>query len=330
MTTETMTLLAAGSKRSAPGQGFKAKVDGKWQDYSTPCHQLLMEAYEAGCPSMRLHVKGNMYKFDFEKMEQKNLNTLDISEMRAPHHAKRPKRSSIFQKENLRHPLSKGRKSIRDQVRPQRPVFVVRVPADSAGTTIRVPHPKKLGKAMPVAVPAEAKVGQPLYLPMPRTQMKTKLKYGAAGTALGTGGAAVVVAIVETTGITTAGGVAAGGALATVGTVAAVSLGGVAVAGAVVAAGAGVHYAMRNPGKAAVVGALTIGALALADHVADVGVLEAAGDVADGAGDLVEGVADVAEDAIDTCEDAGEFIVDAGDWFGDVAEDGFDFILDLF
>lgn len=338
-TTETEMLLAAGRPRSAPGKGFKAKVDGKWQDYAPHCHQLLMEAYQIGCPSMRLNVQGHMYKFDFVKMEQKNLNTLEANEMRAPHNAHRPQKSSIFRKKNLLHPLSKGRQSVRDMVYPQRPVFVVRVPAGSPGTTIQVPHPKKLGKAMTVAVPAEAEVGQPLYLPVPRTQMRSKLKYAAAGTAVGTTGAAVGVAVVETTGVTSAsaGGLAAGGALATAGTFAAATLGGVAVAGAVVAAGAGVHYAIRNPRKAAAIGALTIGGLAFIDHAADVGVVEAVGDIAEGVGDIAEGAGDfvevtvdVAEEAVDAAEDAGDFILDAGDWVGDVAEDGVDIILDLF
>lgn len=328
ISTESQPLLARFP--SAPGRGFKARIDGKWQDYAPQCNQFLLEAYAAGCPSMRLNVKGQMYKFDLEKMEQINLNTLAVNKLRAPDNAERPQKSSVFLLENLRHPRSKGRKSLQEKIRPQRPVFIVRVPPNGPGTTIRAPHPKKLGKAMPIAVPADAKVGQALYLPMPKTRMKTKVKYAAGGTALGTTGAAVGIALMEATSITSAGGVAAGGALATVGTVAAVSLGGVAVVGAVVAAGVGVHYATRNPGKAVAIGALAIGALALADHVADTGVVEAASDAAEVAGDVVEGVVDFAEDAADTCEDAGDFIVDAGDWLGDVAEDGVDFMLDLF
>jgi hypothetical protein len=330
MSTESLPLFAArgASRCTVPGRGFKAKVDGKWQDYSLPCQHFLLEAFEAGCPSMRLHVKGNMYKFDFKKMEQHNLNTLEVCELKAPHNANRPKKSAIFDKENFKHPLSKGRRSLQGKIRPQRPVFVVRVPAGSLGKTIQVPHPKKLGKSMNVAVPANAKVGQPLYLPMPRTKAQTKVKYAVAGTALGTTSTAAAVAITEATGLS-AGAVAGGGAAA-VGTLAAASLGGVAIAGALVAAGAGVHYATRNPKKAIAIGALTLGALALADHVAEVGVLEAAGDVAEGAGDLVEGAGDVMEGVVDFGEDAGEFLLDAGEWVGDVAEDGVDIILDLF
>lgn len=307
-------LLASGRGRSAPGMGFKAKVDGRWEDYASQCNRFLLEAYQAGCPSMRLNVNGHMYKFDFHTMEQKNLSTLDICEMKAPHNAQRSMRSSLWDITNLRHPRSKGRKAFRDTVRPQRPVFVVRVPENGPGTIIRVPHPKKLGKTMTVAVPAVAKVGQPLFVPMPRTQLETKVKYLAGGAVVGTTSAAAAVTISEV-----AGGAAAGGALATVGGVVAVACGGVVVVGAVVAAGVGVHYATRNPGKAAAIGALTIGGLALAAHISEVGVLDAAGDVAEGAGELLEGVGDVAEDMMDFAGDA----VDMG-------EDGVDFIIDLF
>ena len=101
-------LLKCGRKGAIPGKGFKAKVAGKWRDYAPPCNSLLIEAYEAGCPSMRLNVKGHMIKFDFEAMEQRNLSTLEVNEMKAPHDLDRPRKSSIFKMENLLHPRSKG------------------------------------------------------------------------------------------------------------------------------------------------------------------------------------------------------------------------------
>jgi len=319
-------LLGRKAGRATPGKGFKAKVDGRWQDYSPHCNRLLLKTYAAGCPSMRLNVRGHMYKFDFESMLQKNLTTLETSEMRAPHDADRPVRRSLFKLENLRHPRKKGYQSLHQNVRPQRPIFVVRVPEGGPGNTIQVPHPKQLGKPFAVAVPADAEVGQPLYLPMPRTGIHSKVKYAAAGTLVGTTGTAVGVAIGEATGVAVAGG-----ALASVGGVAALSLGGVAVVGAaVVAAGAGVHYATQNPGKAVAVGALTIGGLALADHIADVGVLQAAGDVAAGAGDMVEGGGELAEDAVDMLEDIEEAFHEGAECFSDAAEHGVDIVLDLF
>lgn len=328
-TVSTENLLACGKgRRPIPGKGFKAKIDGKWQDYSSDCNRFLQKAYEAGCPSMRLNVRGHMYKFDFKSMVQKNLSTLEASEMRAPHDAERYVRSSCLKMENLRHPRSKGYKALREKVRPQRPVFVVRVPAGGPGNTIRVPHPKKLGKPMVVFVPAEAEVGQALFLPMPRTEIKSKVKYAAAGTMAGTTGTAAGVVISE--GI---GGAIAGGAAISVGSALALGLGGVAVVGAVVGAGAAVHYATRNPSKAVAIGALTIGGLVLIDHVAEVGVMEATGDVAEGVGDALESAGDFAEGAFDVAEDVGEAFLHGADWLGDVAEHGVtavDIVAELF
>lgn len=339
-------------RRAAPGKGFKAKVDGKWKDYAPHCNHLLLEAYGAGCPSMRLNVKGHMYKFDFVKMQQRNLSTLENCEMRAPHDVVRPDRCSpteaakgFFTMENLKSPITKGRQSFSKLMKEvswssQRPVFVVRVPSDSAGTTLRVPHCKKLGRAMQVAVPNDAKVGQPLYLPVPRTGLKTKAKYAAYGA---TGGAAVsgttVAAVALGNSAAGAGAAGAGGA-AILAAGYPLIIGGVAVTGVALAAGAGVHYATKNPGKAVAIGALTIAGLAAIDHVAEVGVVEAAGDLVEGAGDLVEGAGDavagagyVAEEAVEVGEDVGEAIddlLDVGEWIDDAAGDGVDIILDLF
>jgi hypothetical protein len=277
---------------------------------------------------MRLNVKGQMFKFDFEQMQQKNLNTLEVAEMRAPHDALRPARKRLFDTENIRHPRSKGFKVLKEKMHRQRPVFVVRAPEGSAGTTIRVPHPKKLGKAIAVAVPTDAKAGQPLFISMPRTEMNAKIKYGAGGAAAGTTGAAMAVAITNVTSGAAAG--AAGGALATAATVAAAAAGGLAVVGCVAAAGVGVHYARRNPGKAVAIGALTIGGIAFASHAAEVGVVEAVDDVSEVCGDFVEGCIDTAEGIADAAEDFDDAFMDAGEWLGDSAEHGVDIILDLF
>jgi len=322
-------LLKSGRRKSVPGKGFKAKFSGSCRDYSIHCNDLLQQAYTAGCPSMRLNVKGHMYKFDFETMEQRNLNTLETAEMRAPHDLERPVKNPLFRMENLLHPFTKGRQSFKENVTPQRPVYVVRVPAGGPGKTILVPHCKKLGKSLRVAVPAEAKVGQPLFLPVPCTAVKTKLKYAAGGAAGGGGAVLAGVAAGEATATAVCG---AGGAAA-LGAAAPVIAGGVVVAGVAVAAAAGVHYASKNPTKAMVIGALTVAGLAAIDHVRDVGVFEAAGDAAELAGDAVEATGDVAEGARAVAEDVGDELADAADeldWSRDAAEDGVDFILDLF
>merc|ERR1719247_1335722 len=202
-------------------------------------NEVLSQGYTAGCPSMRLLVKGCLWEFDFEKMKQTNLITLNTHPIRAPHDAQRPERHPLCRIENLRHPSSEGSQALKEAVSPPRPVYVVCVPSRRSGNwvgdTLVVPHPKNLGQTMSVTVPSDAKAGRPLFITMPRTSIKKKIKYGSCGMA--TGGAAAVGCIAAT-------GV------------------GLAVVGGVVAAGAAARYAMCNPGKAVAIGALTVGGLA--------------------------------------------------------------------
>merc|ERR1712194_887273 len=113
-------------------------------------------------------------------------------------------------------------------------------------------------------------------------------------------------------------------------------------------------------GKAAAIGALTIGGLAFADHAAEVGVHEAAGDLIEGGADMLDGAQDAsrplvdifdfidmresADDAHAAVEQVGgalESVLDSADhWLGDmdaldeigevVADAANDFIADLF
>lgn len=327
--------LLSEKRRSTPGAGFKVKIDGRWQDYAPSCNRLLMDAYEAGCPSMRLNVKGHMYKFDFEKLEQKCLNTLETHELRAPHNTDRPTRSSFFKKENFTSPLTKGRKSFSQSFVRRRPVLVVRVPEGGPGKFIHVPHPQKLGKTLGVGVPKDAQVGQPLFVPVPRKDLSKKVKYAVGGTV---GGITTAVAVDAIGSGSLAGGTAAAGAgFAGIATGPAI-LGAVAIGSVALGVGYGVtKYAKRNPAKFVVMGALTLGSLALADHVAEVGVVEATGDVVEGVGDFVDGARDGVEDVIEGVEDATEFaedvgedVIDMSEWLGDTVGDGVDIIMDLF
>jgi len=341
------------------GKGFRVYMGGKWQDFAPTCQDLLEQAYTEGCPSMRLNVKGHMHKFDFVKMEMKNMNTLEKGELRVPDGLERKGEDTwLFSKEAFWNPLTKGREALKQKVAPQRPVFIVRVPKDGPGKVIEVPHPKKLGRAMQVAVPKDANIGDPLFIEVPRTSMRSKMKYatgGAAGGAAGVGGIVLGIEVAE--GAALAGGAAAagaGGAAAAAAAgpiIAGLAVGGIAVAGA----GAAVHYATKHPGKAIAIGALTIGGLALAAHIEEVGLVDAISDVADGAKDMVEAVPDVvegigdalddvgdaledigeavgdaAEDLAEGAEDLAEDVLDVGEWIADAGEDCVDIILDLF
>merc|ERR1719456_1673276 len=50
---------------------------------------------------------------------------------------------------------------------PAGPTTVVNVPPGSAGTTIQVPHPRVKGAYISVHVPASAKPGQAMLVPLP-------------------------------------------------------------------------------------------------------------------------------------------------------------------
>merc|ERR1719235_2345280 len=50
---------------------------------------------------------------------------------------------------------------------PAGPTTVVNVPPGSPGTTIQVPHPQKKGAFISVNVPASAKPGQAMLVPVP-------------------------------------------------------------------------------------------------------------------------------------------------------------------
>eukprot|EP00419_Tripos_fusus_P073349 CAMPEP_0172900122 /NCGR_PEP_ID=MMETSP1075-20121228/163349_1 /TAXON_ID=2916 /ORGANISM="Ceratium fusus, Strain PA161109" /LENGTH=375 /DNA_ID=CAMNT_0013756241 /DNA_START=65 /DNA_END=1190 /DNA_ORIENTATION=+ len=280
--------LFSGKRRlSAPGTGFKVKTNGgNWREYCPALSKLLRDQQLAGTPEVKMMVGGHMYSFDFRTQKQTNLDTGEVSEMRMPHTALRPQKANQPKwKDNLN--------KIKENVAPQRSIFIMRVPNKSAGKTVKIPHPRKREKMLPVKVPSKAVDGQLLYVPVPPPGMKKQvacLVGGGAGAA--TTGAIVAVCADAAVGEAVVGGAAAVGA-GLAGLSAPPVLAGAAVAlGTLAVAGAGVHYATRHPKKAAVVGLLAIGGLAAADHVAEVGVVEAGSDLAAAAGDVVDGAVD--------------------------------------
>merc|ERR1719191_2730562 len=64
---------------------------------------------------------------------------------------------------------------------PAGPTTVVNVPPGSPGTTIQVPHPQKKGAFISVNVPASAKPGQAMLVPVP-----PEAAVSAAGTSAST------------------------------------------------------------------------------------------------------------------------------------------------
>merc|ERR1719198_13834 len=159
---------------------------------------------------------------------------------------------------------------------PAGPTTVITVPAGSPGTTIQVPHPRMKGAFISVNVPASAKAGQAMLVPVPSGAMMTgkhdasrDKKAPATKTSdVGSGGSSW----------STGGKVAAGTAAV-----------GAAFCGAV-------------------------GGAVLGEHISEHGLdatLDAAGD---GIVDAAEATGDFAVDAgefvVDAAEDLGDFVMD--------------------
>merc|ERR1719440_2749104 len=62
---------------------------------------------------------------------------------------------------------------------PPGPTTVINVPAGSPGTTIQVPHPRVKGAFISVKVPASAKPGQAMLVPVPSTAAATTSKHAS-------------------------------------------------------------------------------------------------------------------------------------------------------
>ncbi|CAK0802051.1 unnamed protein product [Prorocentrum cordatum] len=179
------------------------------------------------------------------------------------------------------------------------PMTCVKVPVGAPGTTIQVPHPKDKRQFISVSVPASAKAGQAMMVPVPPLE-------ACAGAALDQGpepsapppvAAAAAPAArpekerKEKKGWSTGARVAAG-------TAGAVAVGGLVVGGAI-----------------------------LGEHIVEEGwdaTVDGLGDWAAGAGEWAAGAADTVGEGIAGGADA------AADWIGGAADTAGDFIMDLF
>merc|ERR1711966_150214 len=100
--------------------------------------------------------------YDFQKMVQINTDTCKERKIRQPRKWKAPSKPLV----------------------PAGPTTVVNVPPGSAGTTIQVPHPVVKGAYISVQVPASAKPGQAMLVPVPPVSAGDAApdKHAAAGT----------------------------------------------------------------------------------------------------------------------------------------------------
>merc|ERR1712137_61674 len=189
------------------------------------------------------------------KMEQKNLGSGKSRDIRPPYKWKAPAK-----------PITKAG-----------PTFCISVPPGAPGKTIQVPHPTRKGEFIAVNVPATAKVGQAMLVPipdgpaaaLPAAEVKGAFKPEPEPAAVPAG---------KKKGWSTGAKVAAVG------------------------------------GGAVVVGGLAVGGAVLGEHIAEEGWDATMADLGDVATTAGEGIADGAEAAVewvgDAADTAGDFIMD--------------------
>jgi len=226
------------------GKKFQIQLSGNWQDYSHDEDKILKRAYMAGFPQCKFSLRGQNYEYHFGtdkgRMRQINLGTGKSRPIRAPRGWKAPSVPLV----------------------PKGETTVVNVPRGGPGTEIMVPYPGQPGKFIKVNVPASAKVGQAMLVPVPPvSQAATQEASSGSGRSGGDGWS-------------TGAKVAAGGA-------AVVAVGGAAVGGAIL----GEHIAEHG---------VDATVEAAGDGLADAG--EAIGDFVVDAGEFI---VDAAEDAGD-------------------------------
>jgi len=294
-------------KGKGSGNKWQIMLDGKFQDYGIQEDSILKRAYMIGHQHAKFQLRGQSYEYNFKKMIQKNKDSGKERQVRPPLGWVKPKKPLL----------------------PQGPMIIITVGSGQPGTMIDVKDPNNPGQHVQVYVPAHARPGQKMAVPIPAkgqsvesVQQKQKEHDAEHGT--------------MSSRWTTGGKMAAGGA-AVLG-VAAVGVGGVILgdhhAGgdiadtiAEVAADAG-EWATDAAGDAADW---------VADAAGDAGEWlegDAADWAADAAGDAGDWAADATGDAGEWLEGAGEevadFAGDAADWLGDAGEDIGDFVMDLF
>merc|ERR1739848_297979 len=117
----------------------------------------------------------------------------------------RQKNLTTRKEREIRPPMRRGRdgrqhhwKAPSAPIVPPGETTVVSVPSGGPGTVIHVPFPNKPGKFIAVSVPANAKVGQAMLVPLPKEDTQTVMDTPTGGMSTGAKiatGAAVVVGV---------------------------------------------------------------------------------------------------------------------------------------
>jgi hypothetical protein len=168
---------------------FQVKLGGEWTDYSKEEDRILKRAFLAGFPNARYSLRGQKYECNFSKMTQKNPTSGKVREMRPPRHWKPPAAPVC---------------------RPG-PTTCVKVPAGAAGSTIQLAHPRAKGQLISVQVPATARAGQAMLVPIPEEKPRETASAPEAAGAAASGKKRGWSTGAKVAGVAAVGGLAVGG-----------------------------------------------------------------------------------------------------------------------
>jgi len=164
---------------------FQVLLGGKYADYSAEEDKILKRAFMSGFKGTRFSLRGQHYEYDLARMKQINKGSGKERDILPPHGWRAPKAPVV----------PKGRTA------------AVKVRKGQPGTTITLKHPD--GGFYLVAVPAGAKEGQQMLVPIPpkpSADSKEEAQKKAGGSGWSTG--AKVAAGTAAVGVGAAAGVA--------------------------------------------------------------------------------------------------------------------------
>mmetsp|Transcript_60167 Transcript_60167/g.105405 ORF Transcript_60167/g.105405 Transcript_60167/m.105405 type:complete len:249 (-) Transcript_60167:157-903(-) len=124
---------------------FQVKLGAEWKDLDAEEDRVLKRALMTGSSEEKVRSRGQEYIFDLKRMVQINKGT---------------------KKERPVRPPSDWKLSSKPLV-PPGPKTVMTIKRGDPGATVQIPHPKVPGAVIFVKVPARAKVGQTLLVPVP-------------------------------------------------------------------------------------------------------------------------------------------------------------------
>jgi len=229
---------------------FQVKLSGNWRDFDPKEDQMMKRAYLLGHNEVNFMTHGQKYLYSFAAKKQKNMSTGKEHEIRAPFGMKRPSRPIV----------------------PAGPTVIIKVESGMQDKVIELDDPNNSGRTIKVHVPAHAKPGAKMAVPVPEKGEPPEAVVEKQRKGMGVGGK-IGVGVGATVGV--------GGAV----------LGGVLL---------GDHLAG---------GTMAVdGAAAVADFAGDAGsaIADVAGDVGDA---IADGAEDVGEWLVDAGEDIGEWVM---------------------